>query len=66
MTRKDYKAIAEVVETRWQDHRDQIGVDEDQIDCSFQCLITGLAEVMARDNPRFDRFKFEQACGYYR
>ena len=62
MTRKDYIAIAAAI------------ADGALINCATQtelamnnatrCKIAGqLADLMARDNPRFDRARFLKACG---
>ena len=52
MTRKDYIKIAKVISTAWvanQDFRDSIAND--------------FADMLAQDNPRFNRSKFLTACG---
>lgn len=56
MTRKDYEAIAAALKNArglpMRDHAASIGA-------AAQCI----AEVMQRDNPRFDRARFLKACG---
>ena len=58
MTRKDYEAIAaaikEVVDSnRW--FKGNLG--------GIQATAKAMADVMAADNPRFDRARFLKACG---
>jgi hypothetical protein len=57
MSKKDYVAIAAVfrgqVETKADPKRVQM----------IRILAHGIADVMARDNSRFDRARFLQACG---
>jgi hypothetical protein len=50
MTRKDYVAIAAAIA------RAQLNQD-------CQMVADCIADVMARDNPRFDRARFLKACG---
>jgi len=61
MTRKDYVAIAAAIKDRVtiaqhiQGAAQRIG--------HYTELAREIAEVMARDNPRFDRARFLKACG---
>ena len=54
MTRKDYEAIAVAIKNA--DRYD----DGEQIASS---IVHNIADVMARDNPRFDRARFLKAAG---
>lgn len=54
MTRKHYKRIAEILVA----HRDHI----DPIRYAY--LIEDMAGYLAEDNPRFDRTRFIEACGW--
>ncbi len=59
MTRKDYVKLAEIVrvaKTRQQRHEDMNPVE------AIKFFETELADLCARDNPRFDRRRFELAC----
>jgi len=56
MSRKNYKAIAKVVNREYHNTEDmgcRHGMKE---------LILNLMDVFAEDNPRFDNIKFENAC----
>lgn len=58
MTRKDYIAIAEA-----------IAVNNDPTDSKreqdkVKVIAGSIADVMKRDNPRFDRSRFLRACGF--
>ena len=54
MTRKDYKAIAEAVAP--------CGLEMGASD--YELLIDRLSAVFERDNPNFDRARWELACGF--
>jgi len=57
MTRKDYELIAKAISEA---HEDNFG-DSSANEGIY--WVTGLlADKLAEDNPRFDRFKFVQAC----
>jgi hypothetical protein len=58
MTRKDYQAIAEVISTL----ADKYQFDDGRYIVSE--IASDLAEVLQNDNPRFDRQRFLDACGY--
>jgi hypothetical protein len=58
MTRKDYEAIAEVIERLAEKYRHDEGR---HIVAEFA---EDIAEVMTNDNPRFNRDTFYRACGY--
>ncbi len=56
MTRKDYKAIAlAVIPTAW-----EMGASD------YELLVDRLSAVFERDNPNFDRARWELACGFER
>jgi hypothetical protein len=61
MTKKDYVAIAAAIRKvdneLWQDGPTIQGR------AVVADVVAGLAEVMAQDNPRFDRERFAAACG---
>ncbi len=54
MTRKDYVLIAEAL----RESRPQMGGIE-----GWNCAAIGVADALARDNPRFDRERFLKAAG---
>ena len=56
LTRHDYIEIARLVHDHYS--------DEDDIQIISPALIGDLAIMMARDNPRFDVERFENACIY--
>ena len=56
LTRHDYIEIARLVHDNYS--------DEDDIQIISPALIGDLAIMMARDNPRFDVERFENACIY--
>jgi hypothetical protein len=53
MTRKDYKALANVVGA----------FRDDMTGNSFALLVWQLGEVLENDNERFDMTRWEDACG---
>lgn len=55
MTRKDYVAIANVLK----DSRTAVS----RLEVERKLLAEKIADVMAGDNPRFDRARFLKACG---
>ena len=54
MTKKDYKIIAGILKSAYQ--------SEPQRDC-VKNIIKAFEEILASDNPRFDKQKFFDACG---
>jgi hypothetical protein len=56
MTRKDYVLIAQTLAQFTGDSGDVIDRD---------AIAQKLADALATDNPRFDRFRFLVACGVY-
>lgn len=65
MTRKQYKAIAEVLKGA-KDYADQSKVVEERVFVSATVagITDNLATVFKLDNPKFDRDKFLTACGF--
>jgi len=55
MTKKDYKIIAEAIKLA-SDSQNKNHIRKDQ-------LLSQLIPLLKRDNPRFDGFKFAEACG---
>jgi hypothetical protein len=56
MTKKDYKLIATAIKTALDETKDSPEY--------FQAyLINTLVTALHRDNPKFDTYKFRQACG---
>lgn len=61
MTRKDYIAIAAALKVARESHAAAILPGKAYDLCNF--VAWQIANVMAADNPRFDRDKFLQSCG---
>lgn len=60
MTRKDYVAIAAALRQFYMDdERESIHTASGAV----EYVAHNIANVMARDNPRFDRQRFLRACG---
>ena len=59
MTRKDYRAIADVIAT-------QVDLDPDTLSSRqvLRLVAAGIADVLEEDNPRFDRSGFLKTCGF--
>lgn len=72
MTKKDYEAIAAIINARTVCFPNACNADsaaryEAFMDGSrdqLQQIVRGLCEVFMRDNPRFDADKFLKACGF--
>lgn len=59
MSKKDYQAIAGAI----YDARQLVThMPGDHADVAFRYVMSGVASVMAADNPRFDRARFVEAC----
>ena len=57
MTRKDYEVIAATF--------NKVAHSINDLSClTWAESVTSLASVLAEDNPRFDRVKFLNACGW--
>ena len=55
MTRKDYEAIAEIFSAVEKERpRQEVG--------AILAVMRGLADYFEKDNPRFDRDRFVEAC----
>jgi hypothetical protein len=64
MTRKDYKAIANVIQGETINARLSPAIEiESEPIAQLGRIAEGLAQIMERDNERFDRSKFLEACG---
>lgn len=64
MTRKDYQAIAEAIAKVRADRRaPNGGMLPQEVRHVIEEIEDALAEVFAKDNPRFDASKFIGACG---
>ena len=64
MTRKDYIAMAEAFEQQLRNRRNRSDGYESEAGIEgFEHAVTVLANVLASDNPRFDRSKFLAAAG---
>ena len=70
MTRKDYEAIAAALNYQRKNQKQQMMLSSGQ--CSAEhgfsiyvvdAVARDIADIMARDNPRFDRTRFLKACG---
>lgn len=59
MTRKDYVALAEAIAGEFPiDSGDQLQVRL----ADWRGMVTAIANVLGKDNPRFDRERFRRAC----
>ena len=52
MSKKDYVLIADVINSYY----------KAEVDGSYYNLAEGMADILANENPRFDRVKFFTAC----
>ena len=64
MTKKDFKAIADVIKYHIDSNSDdpQFSIDRN-CKLTLESLAQDLAVVFASDNPRFDQDRFLEACG---
>ncbi len=62
MTRKDYVAIAAAIKAHTYSSNAEINT-RNAAEGTRQHIAEELADVMARENPRFDRARFLAACG---
>ncbi len=60
MTKKDYQAIARVIYSVRK--RAAVRQDSGALDALIADVADGLADVLAADNPRFNRDRFDEAC----
>ncbi len=63
MTKKDYNLIAESI---WRASfiKDKSKVRQQAKEDMRRLIVIDLASSLKNDNPRFDKHKFEMACGY--
>lgn len=57
MTRKDYVAIAAAI-------RKEVIYSGSETTTALKSVADSIADIMKRDNPRFDRSRFIDACGF--
>lgn len=57
MTKKHYEAIAAIIKARY------FGDKNDDGDNAVRSIALAIADYLARDNPKFTRTRFLQACG---
>ena len=62
MTRKDYVAIATALNRTYPAHRRELDGKPDEAVAQWQFSVDAIADVLAEDNPRFDRDRFLKAC----
>jgi hypothetical protein len=60
MTRKDYRLIATCI----REERENIRLDPNTSEQTLYSLTARLMSDLTKDNPRFDRSRFELGCGY--
>lgn len=63
MTRKDSEAIAAVIKLNKRFPPDPMLV-ANPVEIVLHRVVNGLADIMARDNARFDVQRFTKACGF--
>ena len=61
MTKKDYVAIARIINTSNRETGDKAANQARKH--LLDCVANDLADIMERDNPKFDRARFLTACG---
>lgn len=61
MTRKDYVKTASNIKARFEQSKEAQVLGSKQY---FIGLATDMADMFASDNPRFDRTRFMDACGF--
>jgi hypothetical protein len=57
MTKKHYEAIAKALKTH-KPHENWLNKHT-----QYELMVCDLAAYFAQDNPRFDKYKFYEACG---
>ncbi len=62
ITKKDFKAIAEIIEAEFTAY-DAIGEDDTEGKHATASIAGHLAYYFATQNPNFDRERFMEACG---
>ena len=61
MTKKDYIKIAKVINNELKEWDKGL---TPQVESSINNIAIGLANVMKEDNPRFNKIRFFEACGF--
>lgn len=61
MSKKDYQAIARAIYSAREDHANR-SQWESEVKETVSDLTSRIADVLAADNPRFDRSRFLEAC----
>lgn len=65
MTKKDYTAFAGMMKGFTSSIRPKSGDEGDIVfACTVEEIAFDMADIFAKDNPRFDREKFLKACGF--
>ena len=64
MTRKDYVAIAKVINNIDLEASPYAVSNDYPVWATLNLVIDGLVEVMKADNPNFNPAQFREACGY--
>lgn len=62
MSRKDYEAIAKAIRTQAELHNPDDGPEEMYARFGVEATACRIADVLAEDNPRFDRERFLNAA----
>ena len=60
MTRKDYRAVAESIRPQVESGLFQTA----EVKFAVGTIVENLCEAFSNDNPRFDRVRFIEACGF--
>ena len=63
MTRKDYIKIARAISNTPDGYAWRLEEQKDAVTIALRGLTYELADILAEDNPRFDRAIFIEACG---
>ena len=61
MTKKDYIKIAKVINNELKEWDKEL---TPQVEFSINNIAVALANVMEEDNPRFNKIRFFEACGF--
>ncbi|MEK6878583.1 MAG: hypothetical protein AABY22_03195 [Nanoarchaeota archaeon] len=62
MTKKDYQLIARAIKKHYNDNLDYYSDYEQNAKLSL--LVAELAETLSKENSKFNKIKFCEACGY--
>lgn len=63
LTKKDFKAVAEIIAINHNPHLGIGGMWRDGRDSAAESIAEEMADYFATQNPRFDQGKFLKACG---